>query len=135
VPTLHLVIVVSSYVDDACPDASEVGAELQHLVDAIVPIIKPSDPLNQARRASRCTRCNAGYGRSCGDHTFDDRAGVGGAIAGIPWTFRVTRDWGQSLLGFGQMATWVASAVIRSSGDTATVEPGLSTILLVDVGI
>jgi hypothetical protein len=44
VPTLHLVIVVSSYVDDACPDASEVGAELQHLVDAIVPIIKPIRP-------------------------------------------------------------------------------------------
>jgi CubicO group peptidase (beta-lactamase class C family) len=41
VPTLHLVIVVPTYVDDACPDAPAAGAdELQHLVDTIVLIIK-----------------------------------------------------------------------------------------------
>jgi CubicO group peptidase (beta-lactamase class C family) len=41
VPTLHLVIVVPAYVDDACPDAPAAGAdELQHLVDTIVLIIK-----------------------------------------------------------------------------------------------
>jgi CubicO group peptidase (beta-lactamase class C family) len=41
VPSLHLVIVVSSYVDETNPHAPVVGPEeLQRLVDAIVPIIK-----------------------------------------------------------------------------------------------
>jgi hypothetical protein len=41
VPSLHLVIVVSSYVDETNPHAPVVGPhDLQPLVDAIVPIIK-----------------------------------------------------------------------------------------------
>src|SRR6478672_694109 len=41
VPDLHLVIVVSSNVDETRPGAPVVGPdEAQHLVDAIVPIIK-----------------------------------------------------------------------------------------------
>ena len=41
VPSLHLVIVVSSHVDETHPNTPVVGGdELQHLVDAIVPIIK-----------------------------------------------------------------------------------------------
>ena len=41
VPSLHLVIAVSSYVDETHPNKPAVGGdELQHLVDAIVPIIK-----------------------------------------------------------------------------------------------
>ena len=41
VPSLHLVIAVSSHVDETHPNKPAVGGdELQHLVDAIVPIIK-----------------------------------------------------------------------------------------------
>jgi len=41
VPSLHLLIVVSSNVDETRPGAPVVGPdEVQHLVDAIVPIIK-----------------------------------------------------------------------------------------------
>jgi hypothetical protein len=42
VPGLHLVIVVSSYLDDVItPSGATIGSdELQHVVDVIVPIVK-----------------------------------------------------------------------------------------------